>query len=88
MLTVKIDNITFDREREKWVTYYKVMDGEIEACTGACQYSSNIPVFEQNITQSCRGKVLRYIAKRDRTNAAVLAVSTFDIEAAVSSTEV
>ena len=84
MLIVKIDNITFDQDRNKWVAYYKVMDSTIEACTGACAFSTNVETFENNITQSCRNKVLRYIAKRDRTSAAVLAVSTFDIEAACS----
>ena len=87
MLTVEIDNISFDRDRNKWITYYKVLDNStIEACTGTCLYSSDAVILEDNITKSCRVKVLRYIEKRDRTNAAILAVSTFDIEAAVQST--
>ncbi len=86
MLNVRIDNVTYDVDRQKWVAYYKVMDSTIEACTGVCQFTTVIANFEHNITESCRIKVLRYIQKRDRTSAAILAMTTFDIEAAVSQT--
>ena len=87
MLKVVIDNVSFDHDRNKWITYYKVIDDEDdlkEACTGICLYSSVNSIFEENIKKTCEAKVLKYIEKRDKTKAAILAVSTFNIEAKVS----